>query len=102
MQALTSLFWEQLDLLRPESYIADGDYLNIASANKQVVETMCEALVPGVKALPCALLHHPTLHHKIHFLQYRDVLQGIARHRHNVGLLANFNRPDLVLHPKQL
>ena len=44
VEGLTSLFWEQLDLLRPESYIADGDYLNIASANKQVVETMREAL----------------------------------------------------------
>jgi hypothetical protein len=48
MEALTSLFWEQLDLLRPESYIADGDYLNIASANQQVFETMREALTSPV------------------------------------------------------
>jgi len=45
------------------------------------------------------LIHHSTLHHKIHFLQYCDVLQRIAGHCHNIRILANFNRPDLILHP---
>ena len=54
------------------------------------------------RCLPPALVNHPTLHHKIHFLQNKDVLQRIGRHCHNVGQFTDFNASDLVLHPEQL
>ena len=34
MNDLASLFWEQLEWIRPESYIADGDFLNFVTSNK--------------------------------------------------------------------
>ena len=33
---LTELFWKQIEWIRPESYIADGLYLNFATANKEL------------------------------------------------------------------
>jgi hypothetical protein len=49
-----------------------------------------------------AFVHHSPLQHKIHPLQNRDVLQRISRHRNDVRQLADFNRPNLILHPQQL
>ena len=34
--ALTELFWKQMEWIRPESYMADGFYLNFATANKRL------------------------------------------------------------------
>jgi hypothetical protein len=34
MKDLAALFWQQLDWIRPESYIADGDFLTFTSWNK--------------------------------------------------------------------
>ena len=47
-----------------------------------------------------SLLHYSPLHNKIHLLQHHHVLQRIPRHRHNVRVLADLNRPDLILHPE--
>jgi hypothetical protein len=33
---LTELFWRQMEWIRPESYIANGFYLNFASVNKRL------------------------------------------------------------------
>jgi hypothetical protein len=42
--ALTELFWKQIELIRPESYIADGLYLNFATANKRLFESIHKAV----------------------------------------------------------
>ena len=44
---LASLFWQQIEWIHPESYIADGNYLNFVSANKTLFATVRDA----VKAL---------------------------------------------------
>jgi len=41
---LTQLFWEQLNWIRPESYIAEGDYLTFVSANKDLFFALRDAL----------------------------------------------------------
>jgi hypothetical protein len=45
MEDLATLFWSQLDLLRPESYIADGDFFNFVSANRPLFASVRNALV---------------------------------------------------------
>lgn len=40
---LARLFWQQLDWIHPESYMADGDYLNFVSANKQLFNAVRDA-----------------------------------------------------------
>ena len=34
MESLATLFWQQMEWIRPESYVADSDYLNFATSNK--------------------------------------------------------------------
>jgi len=41
---LVERFWDQLPLIRPESYVADGDYLNFVSRNKDIFGMVCTAL----------------------------------------------------------
>jgi hypothetical protein len=45
---LTHLFWLQMERIRPESYVADNDYLTFVSANK----TLFVSVLNAVKALP--------------------------------------------------
>jgi len=47
MKDLAALFWEQIAWIRPESYVADNDYLNFVSQNK----TVFAAVLSAVKAL---------------------------------------------------
>ena len=42
--ALTELFWKQIEWIRPESYIADGLYLNFATANKDLFASIRRAV----------------------------------------------------------
>jgi hypothetical protein len=44
---LARLFWRQVERIRPESYIADNDYLNFVSAD----ETLFAAVRDAIKAL---------------------------------------------------
>ena len=44
---LANLFWEQLAWIRPESYVADNDYLTFVCGNKALFATVLDA----VKAL---------------------------------------------------
>ena len=44
---LASLFWPQIERIRPESYVADNDYLTFVSANKDLFIWVLDA----VKAL---------------------------------------------------
>jgi hypothetical protein len=43
MQDLIELFWRQLELIHPESYIADGDLLNFVSRNKDLFASVRKA-----------------------------------------------------------
>jgi hypothetical protein len=36
MKDLADLFWRQLDWIRPESYVADNDYLTFVSMNESL------------------------------------------------------------------
>lgn len=47
MESLVSLFWQQMEWVRPESYVADSDYLSFVSMNKALFATVHDA----VKAL---------------------------------------------------
>ena len=47
MDSLVKLFWQQMEWVRPESYVADSDYLNFATMNKALFAKVQEA----VKAL---------------------------------------------------
>jgi hypothetical protein len=47
MKDLITLFWQQMESVRPESYMADSDYLNFVTANKPLFVRVHEA----VKAL---------------------------------------------------
>jgi hypothetical protein len=47
MESIASLFWQQMDWVRPESYVADNDYLNFVSMNKTLFASVHDA----VKAL---------------------------------------------------
>jgi len=44
-QVLADLFWTQLEAVRPESYIADGDFLNFVSCDKLLFEIVRAAFV---------------------------------------------------------
>ena len=41
---LATLFWQQIEWIRPESYIADGDYLNFVSMNKTLFASVHDAM----------------------------------------------------------
>jgi hypothetical protein len=43
-EPLTTLFWQQIAWIHPETYIADGDYLTIASADKYLLASVQHAL----------------------------------------------------------
>jgi hypothetical protein len=46
MQPIAKLFWKQLDLIRPESFVADGDdYLTFVSCDKTLFTDVREALI---------------------------------------------------------
>ncbi|MBZ5721337.1 MAG: hypothetical protein LAO03_13240 [Acidobacteriia bacterium] len=47
MESIATLFWQQMDWVRPESYVADNDYLNFVSMNKALFASVHDA----VKAL---------------------------------------------------
>lgn len=47
MKDLATLFWEQIARIRPESYVADNDYLTVVSMDKILFASLREA----VKAL---------------------------------------------------
>ena len=47
MADLANLFWSQMERIRPESYVADNDYLTFVSANKTLIASVLDA----VKAL---------------------------------------------------
>ena len=47
MKDLAALFWQQIERIRPESYMADNDYLNFVCANRTLFATVRSA----VKAL---------------------------------------------------
>jgi hypothetical protein len=44
MEILATLFWQQMDWVRPESYVADSDYLNFVSMNKALFASVHDAL----------------------------------------------------------
>jgi len=44
MKELTTLFWQQMERIRPESYVADNDYLNFVSANKTLFAAVRAAI----------------------------------------------------------
>lgn len=44
MQDLTGVFWRQLESIHPESYIADGDFLNFACRDKDLFAAVRKAL----------------------------------------------------------
>ena len=46
--SLAYLFWPQIERIRPESYVADNDYLTFVSANKALFVNVLDA----VKAIP--------------------------------------------------
>lgn len=47
MKDLVTMFWQQIAWIRPESYIADGDYLNFVTMNRPLFAKVLDA----VKAL---------------------------------------------------
>lgn len=44
MRDLVEMFWEQMEWIRPESFIADGDVLNFATSNRAFFATVCARL----------------------------------------------------------
>jgi hypothetical protein len=45
VQAVLSLFWEQLERIQPESYVADGNaFLTFVSRDKQIFAAVCRAM----------------------------------------------------------
>ena len=45
MQPLADLFWTQLELIQPESFVADGDLLNFVTCNEQLFASVYAAFV---------------------------------------------------------
>jgi hypothetical protein len=45
MEPLTTMFWDQLAWIHPESYLADGDYLTVVSANQGLFAAVRQALI---------------------------------------------------------
>jgi hypothetical protein len=41
---LAALFWRQMEWICPESYMADGNYLNFVSANKSLFASVRKAV----------------------------------------------------------
>ena len=44
MKDLADLFWRQLDWIRPESYVADNDYLTFVSMNESLFTKVHDAM----------------------------------------------------------
>ena len=44
MKDLATHFWRQIEWVRPESYVADSDYLNFVTANKSLFAKVSDAL----------------------------------------------------------
>ena len=44
MESFTSLFWQQMEWVLPESYVADSDYLNFVSMNKALFVSVHDAI----------------------------------------------------------
>jgi hypothetical protein len=44
MKDPADMLWQQLEWIRPESYIADGDYLNFVSSNRDIFGAVQKAL----------------------------------------------------------
>jgi hypothetical protein len=44
MKGLIDPFWQQLDWIQPESYIADNDYLTFVSRDENLFAAVCETL----------------------------------------------------------
>ncbi len=44
MKTLADLFWMQLELIQPESFIADGSHLNFVTCDEQLFATVSAAL----------------------------------------------------------
>ncbi|HEY3703651.1 MAG TPA: hypothetical protein VGL22_01230 [Terracidiphilus sp.] len=42
--AVTEIFWEQMEWIRPESYIADGDQLTVVTRNERLIAGVVRAL----------------------------------------------------------
>ena len=42
--SLADLFWNQLDWLLPETYIADNDHLTFVTRDESLFAAVCEAL----------------------------------------------------------
>jgi hypothetical protein len=42
--SLANLFWPQIDWIRPESYVADNDFLTFVSANRSVFARVLDAV----------------------------------------------------------
>ena len=47
---LSDLLWHQIERIRPESYLADGDFLNFATANKALFGIIRDSLCSFEKA----------------------------------------------------
>jgi hypothetical protein len=45
MRALISLFWQQMKWIRPESFVADSEYLTFVSANESVFARVRESVI---------------------------------------------------------
>ena len=41
---LADLFWPQIERIRPESYVADNDYLTFVSANKSLYASVLDSV----------------------------------------------------------
>jgi hypothetical protein len=44
MKDLATLFWQQMARIRPESYVADNDYLNFVCGNKTLFASVLDAV----------------------------------------------------------
>jgi hypothetical protein len=44
MKDLADLFWLRLELIQPESFIADGGLLNFVTCDEQLFTAVCTAL----------------------------------------------------------
>ncbi|HKF06679.1 MAG TPA: hypothetical protein VKB49_30460 [Candidatus Sulfotelmatobacter sp.] len=43
-ETIASLFWPQINRIRPESYVADNNYLTFVSANKDLFSNVLDAI----------------------------------------------------------
>jgi hypothetical protein len=76
VQALLSLFWEQLERIQPESYVADGNaFLTFVSRDKQIFAAVCRAMTD----VPASSWFSPKKENGTHERQSGQDLQvGIA------------------------